>query len=601
MAKDSSHFKKERLGGSLVTRVIIICLALLIFPLILHSFFFYHHNYKEIIEARLRDISIIGKSSQIDFSEWLLFNERSIKTISFHKHLQVGYYKKLAKHLKLVSLFILVKQPDGQYVCTNASNEKRIGQKNIFSDELSSISENEPKVFAAYDPLSQTNQIFIAVAVRENEIYVLGKAAMSWINRFSEAFHEYFDYWLTFVDDQGNVIATNDPYYTPKGAQFFSLKDLEERRPAFLTTKQHFFILDIPFSNTNFSLNIGFSKMAIQQQTLNKLLKVVSVFCFLVFFVGGGMVWWLTTKMKRPLKALYRTMQEVGKGNLSARFTEQKWGFEINQLGRIFNHTVEDLVTNMKTAEAERLKSETYQKELSIAREIQNSLFPKRMPSFPSLEIATSYLPAKVVSGDFFDLFPLGDKLMIVIADASGKGVSSSLYSLSVRSLLRSSSTEFTSLEEIVEATNQLFCLDTQDSGSFVTAWIGLYDRKTKHLQFTSCGHNPIFLRRPNGQIEELVTGGMALGVSPTEKIKVCELQLEVGDNILLYTDGLVEAQNPENEFYGKARVLELIDSQSLLPPNEFLDKMLSNLEDFTKGAEQFDDITLLALQIVST
>ena len=601
MAKDQSYFKKERLGGSLVTRVVIICLALLIFPLILHTFFFYQQSYKATIDARLQDIGIIGKSSQTSFSEWLLFYERSIRTIASHSSPQSIVFKDLANFLKLASLFRLVKQPDGQYVCTNASNEKRIGQKNFFSKELSNLTEATPKVFAGYDPLSETNQIFAAVAVRENEIYVLGKTAVSWINRFSKAFREYFSYWLTFVDDQGNVLATNDPFYSPKGVQFFSLEDIEKKKHEFLKSKHSFFILHVPFRNTNFSLNIGFSRRTIQKQTLFSLVKGLSLFVFFVFFIGGGLVWWLTAMMMRPLRALYLTMQNVGKGDLSARFPKQKWGFEINKVGVIFNHMVEDLVINMKKAEDERLKSETYQQELSIAREIQNSLFPKKMPSFPSLEIATRYLPAKVVSGDFFDLFPLGDKLMIVIADASGKGVSSSLYSLSVRSLLRSSSSEFTSLEEIVDATNQLFCLDTQDSGSFVTAWIGLYDRKTKRLQFTSCGHNPIFLRRPNGEIEELVTGGMALGVSPTEKITVREVQLDIGDCMLLYTDGLVEAQNAENEFYGKTRVLELINTQLPLPANDFLDKVLNNLEDFTKGAEQFDDITLLVLQIVSS
>ena len=600
MTKEHGHFKKERLGGSLVTRVVIICLALLIVPLTLHTFFFYHQNYKATINARLREVAIIGKSSEVDFSEWFLFYERSIKTISTHQPPPNIDFKVLAKDLKLASLFRMEKQAGG-YVCTNASNEKRIGQKNLFFDELSTLTEAQPKVFAAYDSLSETNQIFVAIAVRNNEIYILGKTAASWLNRFSQAFREYFNYWLTFVDDQGNVLATNDPYYSPEGVQFFTMKDLKEKKRFFLKSKKSFFILDIPFPHTNFSLYIGFSKMAIQQQSFTQMLKGLLVFCFILFFLGGGLVWWLTSKMMHPLKALYHSMQEVGKGNLSERYRKQKWGFEINKVGGFFNLTVENLVTNMKKAEDERLKSETFQKELKIAREIQKSLFPKKIPTFPSIEMAAKYLPAKVVSGDFYDVFPVGDKLMIVIADASGKGVSASLYSLSVRSLLRSSSSEFSSLEETVEATNQLFCLDTQDSGSFVTAWIGLYDRKTKRLQYTSCGHNPVFLRHPDGLVEELVTEGMALGVSPTEKIKVREMQLEFGDCMLLYTDGLVEAQNPENNFFGKERVLNIFNIPTVLPTHEFLDMLLSHLDEFTQGAEQFDDITLLSIRIVPT
>ncbi len=600
MAKETNHFKKERLRGSLVTRIVLICLALLIFPLMLHTFFIYHHNYKATINDRLRDIVIIGKSSQTDFSEWLLFYERTINTISNHQDPGHINFKELAEHMKLTSLFRMVKK-DGEYIVTNADDAKRVGWKNLFLDEVSTLNEAQPKVFSAYDGLSETNQIFVAIESRPGEIYVLGKTAASWINRFSKVFKEYFNYWLTFVDNQGNVLATNDPYYNPKGVQFFTMNDFEERNPAFLKSKDTFFILDIPFPETNFSLYIGFSKMAIQQQTFNQMLKGLTVFCFFVFFIGGGLVWWLTSKMMQPLKELYCSMQEVGKGNLSQRYQQQKWGFEINKVGGFFNQTVDNLVTNMKKAEDERLKSQKFQQELSIAREIQKSLFPKKIPAFPSIEMSTKYLPAKVVSGDFYDFFPVGDKLMIVIADASGKGASASLYSLSVRSLLRSASTEFSTLEEMVESTNQLFCLDTQDSGSFVTAWIGLYDRKTKQLQYTSCGHNPVFYRSVSGEVEELVTKGMALGVSPIEKFEKREIQLEVGDSLLLYTDGLVEAQNLQNKFYGKQRVIDIINIPTLLPAKEFLDTLLSDLEAFTQGAEQFDDITLLAVQIVST
>lgn len=598
MAKDTYHFKKERLGGSLVIRIVLICLALLIFPLILHTFFYYHQIYKETIDNHLRDIVHIGKSSETGFSEWLIYYERTIHTISTSQHPEEVNFKKLAQDLKLSSLFRMV-ESNGVYVVTHASNEKRVGQRDLFYSEISTMREGEPKVFAAYDPIEESDQILVAIQPRVGEVWVLGKTAASWINRFAEAYKEYFPYRLTFVDNQGKVLATNDPNYTPTGAEFFSLQQLEGEKLAFHKSKATFFFLDIPFQNTNFSLDIGFSKKEVQQKTLFQLLIRLAVFCFLVFFLGGGLVWWMTKKMMRPLQELYYSMQQVGMGNVTQRYHQQPWGFEINKVGGFFNQTVDNLASNMKRVEEERIKSETYQKELSIAREIQYSLFPKVIPTFPSIILAALYLPAKVVSGDFYDIFPVADRLMIVVADASGKGVSASLYSLGVRSYLRSASTEFDTLEEIVSSANQLFCLDTQESGSFVTAWIALYDKHSKHLQYTSCGHNPIYLRHVNGDIEELSTEGMALGVSSSEKITVKEKKLHVGDSMLLYTDGLVEAQNPETEFFGKERVFEHINFPELLPPQDFLDKLLADLNAFTQGADQFDDITMVSIQIV--
>ncbi len=601
MTKEHPHFKKERLGGSLAARVLLICLALLIFPLMLHAFFFYHRNYKDKITDRLREIELIGKSSEVDFSEWLMFYERSIREIASHRTMTHEDMVRFVKHLKLASLFQVVKRAEDQYICVAAADERRVGEVNLFYGLVSQVTGDKPVVFAARDPLLGTNQIFLAMTTKESNIIVLGKSAAGWVERFSQAFREYFSYWLSLVDDTGNVLATNDPYFSPKGAEVFPLKDVEENKLMFLVSKKKFFILDIPFADTNFSLNIGFSKGAIEQEMLKETLTRLGIFFFFAFFIGGGLVSFLTWKMMQPLKTLYNAMRGAGKGDLTKRYQRQKWGFEINKVGVFFNHTVERLIANMKEAAEERLKSETYHKELQIAREIQKSLFPKKIPAFPSIEIATGFLPAKSVSGDFYDLFPLGEKLMIVIADASGKGVSSSLYSLSVRSLLRSAFSEYVSLAETVNSTNELFCLDTQDSGSFVTAWVGLYDTKTKWLEYTSCGHNPLFLRRLDGRVEELVTKGMALGVSPTQKATTQGVQLEVGDCILLYTDGLVEAENRKNEFYGKQRVLDIINNPERPPVADFLALLLKDLSEFTQGADQFDDITLIALQIVPT
>ncbi len=600
MAKDKGKFKQERIAGSLAARVVLICLALLIIPLIIHTFYFYNRNYKERLTDTIQEVALLGQGARAEFSEWILLYTELIYDMTTDPSITSEDMVRISKNYQMGALFEVVRRSEDQFICIKASKPERIGEISPFYQHLLQVHVNHPVVFAAYDTITGTNQIFIAAAIDEHKILVIGKYASRWMDRFAGAFKEYFYYWLTLVDNQGHVLATNDPYFALKGSEVFKLDDMPKKLGDLVKSKKDFFNLEVSFENTNFTLFVGFARRALVRQLFSEMLTRLFFFGFFVFVVGGGLVWLLVKKMTQPLQELFASMQCVGQGDLGRSYRRQRWGFEINKVGGFFNQTVESLIAHQKAAEEERLKSETYQKELQIAREIQKSLFPKEIPAFVSLEIATGFLPAKTVSGDFYDLFPLGDKLMIVVADASGKGVSSALYSLSVRSLLRSGLSEQVPFADMVDRTNELFCLDTQESGSFVTAWIGLYDRKTKLLQYTSCGHNPTFLRKADGSLQEITTRGMALGVSPEEKASVHEVELEKGDFLLCYTDGLVEAQNPDGQFYGKGRVLQLLE-QHKKGAEDLLDRLLYELSSFTQGAEQFDDITLVAIQLVPT
>ena len=188
----------------------------------------------------------------------------------------------------------------------------------------------------------------------------------------------------------------------------------------------------------------------------------------------------------------------------------------------------------------------------------RKEFFHAKCPSSPGLDIASGFTPAREVGGDFYDVYVKRDvqpnQLVIAIADASGKGITACFYSLCVRSMLRSYDSTYADLPKIIRSTNNLFCLDTGDTGMFVTAWVGIYDPATKIIRFSSCGHHPAIIKRKDGSLIEVTTSGIALGVAPFDKVKADQFQLETGDWVILYTDGILDARDAEGTHFGKER-----------------------------------------------
>ncbi|MCB1082345.1 MAG: PP2C family protein-serine/threonine phosphatase, partial [Chlamydiia bacterium] len=299
-----------------------------------------------------------------------------------------------------------------------------------------------------------------------------------------------------------------------------------------------------------------------------------------------------------PLQSLIGVMDQVGSGDLSRRFEKESMGFEINALGEIFNETVDALNQNMEAVQKERIEKETYEKELKIGEEVQHSIIPERLPAFPGLKMAARFIAAKEVGGDFYDLIPK-ERLMISIADSAGKGVSACLYSLSLRSMLRSFSELHSDLPTILKKTNNLFCQDTGNTGEFVTAFVAFFDPKTKVLEYSNCGHFPALRIKKNGEWDHLTTHGMALGVTLFEEVATANITLESGDLVVFFTDGIVEAHNEAMELFGEERLLHHLQEQKGKSPQEIVDAMIETVAFFAEGSPQFDDLTLIVVKVV--
>ncbi len=250
--------------------------------------------------------------------------------------------------------------------------------------------------------------------------------------------------------------------------------------------------------------------------------------------------------------------------------------------------------------ETQRTK-ELIESELSVAREIQMSIVPKIFPAFPDrseFDIFASLEPAKEVGGDLYDFFLLDDDhLCFTVGDVSGKGVPASLFMAVTKTLLKAKADISLRPDEILYQVNNELCKDN-DSGMFVTDFLGILTISSGEVIFSNGGHNIPFILRRNGSAGLLPKiPGMALGVMEKAKYTCSEIRLEYGDSLLLYTDGVTEAMNPAGELLGEEHLKRiLLESGGGTAKEEAL-HVLAKTHEFADGAMQSDDITILALK----
>jgi serine phosphatase RsbU (regulator of sigma subunit)/CHASE1-domain containing sensor protein/anti-sigma regulatory factor (Ser/Thr protein kinase) len=238
------------------------------------------------------------------------------------------------------------------------------------------------------------------------------------------------------------------------------------------------------------------------------------------------------------------------------------------------------------------------EQELGTARSIQHALLPKDLPKLEGWKIAYHYQPAKEVGGDFYDFLSLDDdRVGIVIGDVSGKGIAAALVMANTQSVLRAVARRgnIAPGQVLAEANEVLYAYIP--AGTFVTCFYGILDPESGRLVYANAGHDPPYLQR-DGDAQELMARGMPLGLMPGMSYEEKEFVLAVGDDLLFYSDGLVEAHDPEGEMFGFPRLRKLIMSQSAGSGKELVDFLLAELTRFTgTDSEQEDDITLVTLE----
>ena len=249
----------------------------------------------------------------------------------------------------------------------------------------------------------------------------------------------------------------------------------------------------------------------------------------------------------------------------------------------------------VREQEAEAVTRQRFEQELEVARLIQQNFLPKELPDLPGWHVSAYYRPAREVGGDFYDVIPLTDgRVGFVVGDVTDKGVPAALVMAATRSVLRASAQRLIEPGEVLERVNEHLCPDMPEK-MFVTCLYGVLEPETGLLRFANAGHDVPYVKTDDG-VGELRARGMPLGLMPGMTYEEKETTLQPGDSVLLHSDGVVEAHDPERKMFGFPRLKETVGR---VPGGQkLIDRVLADLDEFTgPDAEQEDDITMVTLE----
>ncbi len=292
-------------------------------------------------------------------------------------------------------------------------------------------------------------------------------------------------------------------------------------------------------------------------------------------------------------------LAEISGGTVKTVFSTIAVLFGVFVLVAVFMTRLSDLVASLKMYIADA--AQRVEREMAMAKDIQTNALPSVFPPYPEkvgeMDVFARMIAAKEVGGDFYDFYFVGpNRLALIIADVSGKGVPAALFMMRAKATIQGFLKGGLEISRAVAEANDRLA-ESNEANMFVTAWIGIVDLATGRLDYLNAGHNPPVLRLKTGSCRYLVEkSGPPLAVMGGLSYRAQALQLAEGDGIILYTDGVTEAVNRKLELYGEARLLEEVGKLSVTQSaRDSVDAVVSSVEQFANGAEQADDITILS------
>ena len=288
------------------------------------------------------------------------------------------------------------------------------------------------------------------------------------------------------------------------------------------------------------------------------------------------------------LKKINDTLGRITEGDLNVT-VDVRSNEEFSSLSDDINSTVTTLKRYIAEAAAR------IDKELEYAKQIQLSALPTNFPQDEEHSIYAQMIAAKEVGGDFYDFYKLSDTTVAFLAaDVSGKGIPAAMFMMTAKTIIKDLAESGMAVNDIFTKANEKLC-ENNESGMFVTAWMGILDLTTGSVQFANAGHNPPLLKRADGSFEYLKTrAGFVLAGMEGIRYRVGEITLNPGDRLFLYTDGVPEATNAENKLYGEDRLLAFMNQNAFMDATKLLPALKANIDEFVGEAPQFDDITML-------
>ncbi len=273
---------------------------------------------------------------------------------------------------------------------------------------------------------------------------------------------------------------------------------------------------------------------------------------------------------------------------------------DIHLFQALANHAAIAIETTL--LQKQRVEKELLDKELDVARTIQSGFWPKKIPEIPNYQISGYSRAAKSVGGDYFDYIeiPNSDNWGFTVADVSGKGVPASLLMATMRASLRSHVENNRSVVDSMKLVNKIIYEDSP-LDKFITAIYGVLDTNKNTYRYVNAGHNnPILVKPKEKKIEHLNTSGVMLGIVNPIEFQEFVIEINVGEKLVIFSDGIPEAVNTEEEFFEDERLEQWLIDNSELGASQMMAKLLDTLYNFTNGADQSDDITLIIIERVS-
>lgn len=410
--------------------------------------------------------------------------------------------------------------------------------------------------------------------------------------------------------DFGYVRETTNDEYREKYRRLYEGKSEQElviRDKGYIETDPHITVM-VPVKDSS-GRTTAILCVQRQMDTLvevrnNYLYKVLAVLAAAAVFVIIGQSVYLHLVLLKPVKTITEEASRFAQENTAAETklcTSIKNNDEIGVLAASLDqmeerivHYVDDLTKI--TAEKERISTE-----LSLAAKIQANMLPNIFPAFPGrreFDIFASMDPAKEVGGDFYDYFLIDDDhLCLVMADVSGKGVPAALFMMASKIVLSNFAKMGNSPAAVLQAANDAICSNNKEQ-MFVTVWLGILEISTGRLTAANAGHESPCLKLPNSRfVLYKDKHGVAVGTMEGMRYRDYEVHLSPGSKLFLYTDGVPEAINRDQQLFGSDRLLAALNEQPQTAPEQILKNVRRSVDDFVQEAEQFDDLTMLCLE----
>ncbi len=341
----------------------------------------------------------------------------------------------------------------------------------------------------------------------------------------------------------------------------------------------------------------GVAESAIIEQT-HKIMIIFIILFLILLMIVIALAWYLSRIIARPVDLLKKAAVAIGHGDLEHRVTIST-GDEFEDLAHSFNTMSADLRKSIDDLQKTPAEKERYAKEMEIAKEIQDTILPESIPSIPGFEICATTIPAMEIGGDLYDFIPMTNgRWGFVIADVSGKGVSAALYMALCRTLIRVCGIAQERPGDAIREANRLIYEDGRSS-MFITVFYGVLDPRQRSFTYVNPVHNPPLPFRGKPPVACMMSGkGIALGVIDEVNLSPETLLVERGDLIVLYTDGVTEAFNEQEKFFGEERLIASISRNLNLTVHEIATGLINDIRGFSGTEPQSDDITLILIRV---